>query len=276
MKENDALQVAYDFLKARVPFAPDVAVVLGSGLGAFAESIDIATTVDYREIPGFPVSTVAGHKGRFVFGLCGGVKVAVMQGRIHFYEGYEMWQVVMPVRLLGLLGARAVVLTNAAGGIRQGLSVGDFLLLRDQISCFVPSPLIGPNPQALGPRFPDMSEVYDPALRRVIGQAAEQMGIPLQEGVYVQLTGPNYETPAEIQMLAALGADAVGMSTACEAIAARHMGLRVAGVSCICNLAAGISPHPLSHQEVTDITRQRADDFVTLLASSVSALGEVI
>ncbi len=276
MKENDALQVAYDFLKARVPFAPDVAVVLGSGLGAFAESIDIATTVDYREIPGFPVSTVAGHKGRFVFGLCGGVKVAVMQGRIHFYEGYEMWQVVMPVRLLGLLGARAVVLTNAAGGIRQGLSVGDFLLLRDQISCFVPSPLIGPNPQALGPRFPDMSEVYDPALRRVIGQAADRMGIPLQEGVYVQLTGPNYETPAEIRMLAALGADAVGMSTACEAIAARHMGLRVAGVSCICNLAAGISPHPLSHQEVTDITRQRADDFVTLLASSVSALGEVI
>ena len=217
-------------------FVPQLALVLGSGLGDYGREVDVETVIPYQEIEGFPVSTAPGHAGRFLLGRVAGVKVAVMQGRVHYYEGYPMQDVVLPARLLGLMGARALLLTNTAGGVNYTMAPGDLMLLRDQITCFVPSPLIGPNEDRLGVRFPDMSHVYDEELSGIIRAAAARCGISLKEGVYCQLTGPQFESPAEIRMLRMLGADAVGMSTAVEAVAARHAGMRVAGVSCISNL----------------------------------------
>ncbi len=256
-------------VKAKVDFTPDVALVLGSGLGDYADEIDVAATLDYKEIEGFPISTVPLHKGRFVFGHAGGVPVVVMQGRVHYYEGYPMSDVVLPTRLMRMLGAKALFLTNASGGIRQGFHAGDFMLIRDHISTFVPSPLLGPNIEELGTRFPDMSHVYDDDLRQIVKKAACDLGIDLKEGVYVQLPGPAYETPAEINMCRAMGADAVGMSTACEAQAAKHMGMKVVGISCISNLAAGISPTPLTHEEISATADAVAPMFKLLLTMSI-------
>lgn len=254
-------------------FQPQLALVLGSGLGAFADSIRTSCVIDYAQIEGFPVSTVQGHRGRFVFGWIenrsAAIPVVIMQGRVHYYEGYSMEEVVLPIRLAGLLGAQVLFLTNASGGIREDFAAGDFMLITDQISSFVPSPLIGPNEEELGPRFPDMSRIYREDLQDAIRNAAKQEGIVLKEGVYIQFSGPNYESPAEIRMARTLGADAVGMSTACEAIAANHMGMRVCGISCISNPAAGLSKVPLSHAQVQAAADRAAEDFERLIRTSV-------
>ena len=250
-------------------FCAEIALVLGSGLGDYADQMEIAATVDYRDIEGFPVSTAPGHKGRFVFGYVKGVPVVVMQGRVHYYEGYDMTGVVLPIRLMKLMGAKVLFLTNASGGIRQGFHPGDLMLITGQISSFVPSPLIGENIPELGPRFPDMSHVYDEDLQQIVKKTACSLDIDLREGVYIQLKGPNYETPQEIHMCRVLGADAVGMSTACEAVAANHMGMKIVGISCISNLAAGISPTPLSEEEVIEAGRQVAEKFTALVTASI-------
>lgn len=273
MKEGyEKLNSCLKSVREKTDFKPEIALILGSGLGEYAEEIEIAATIDYKEIEGFPVSTVAGHKGRFIFGYVNRVPVVIMQGRVHYYEGYPMSDVVLPARLMGLMGAKILFLTNAAGGINGDFHAGDFMLIRDQIASFVPSPLIGANFEELGPRFPDMSDIYRRRLREVIRETAEEEGIPLKEGVYLQLTGPNYESPAEVQMCKLLGADAVGMSTACEAMAANHMGMAVCGISCITNMACGISKEPLSHAEVQETADRVAPLFKRLITASVTKL----
>ena len=252
-------------------FAPEIGIVLGSGLGDFARLVDRKAEVSYDSLPGFPVSTVAGHAGKLIFGYVRSVPVVVMQGRVHYYEGYSMEQVVAPIRLMGLLGAKKLLLTNAAGGVNTSFTPGDLMLITDHISAFVPSPLRGENPQELGPRFPDMSRVYDEEMGRAVLEAGEKLGESLQQGVYLQWQGPNYETPAEIRMFRTLGADAVGMSTVCEAIAARHMGLRVCAVSCITNMACGILPQPLSHEEVQQTANRVKDKFQALVLESLES-----
>ena len=252
-------------------FTPEIGIVLGSGLGDFARLVDRKAEVSYASLPGFPVSTVAGHAGKLIFGYVRSVPMVVMQGRVHYYEGYSMEQVVAPIRLMGLLGAKKLLLTNAAGGVNTSFTPGDLMLITDHISAFVPSPLRGENPQELGPRFPDMSRVYDKEMGRAVLEAGEKLGESLQQGVYLQWQGPNYETPAEIRMFRTLGADAVGMSTVCEAIAARHMGLRVCAVSCITNMACGILPQPLSHEEVQQTANRVKDKFQALVLESLES-----
>lgn len=252
-------------------FTPEIGIVLGSGLGDFARLVDRKAEVSYDSLPGFPVSTVAGHAGKLIFGYVRSVPVVVMQGRVHYYEGYSMEQVVAPIRLMGLLGAKKLLLTNAAGGVNTSFTPGDLMLITDHISAFVPSPLRGENPQELGPRFPDMSRVYDKEMGRAVLEAGEKLGESLQQGVYLQWQGPNYETPAEIRMFRTLGADAVGMSTVCEAIAARHMGLRVCAISCITNMACGILPQPLSHEEVQQTANRVKDKFQALVLESLES-----
>lgn len=253
---------------------PRIGLVLGSGLGGFAEHIEVETTLNYADIEGFPVSTVPGHAGRYIFGTVAGVPVVCMQGRVHYYEGYPMEDVVLPVRLMKMMGAQILLLTNAAGGVNETFSAGDFMMITDQISSFVPSPLTGPNIDELGERFPDMSEIYDNKLRRLMREAAEARGISLREGVYLQASGPNFESPAEIRFFSEAGADAVGMSTAVEAIAARHAGMRVAGISLIANPAAGMTASPLSHEEVQAAADQAARRFEELITSIITAIGD--
>ena len=264
-KVYERLLKCYQCFKEKIDFTPKIALILGSGLGDYAEQADIKAVLDYKDIEGFPVSTAPGHKGRFVFGYVGGVPVVIMQGRVHYYEGYSMQQVVMPIRLMRLMGASVLVLTNAAGGVSPELTPGDLMMLTGHIASFVPSPLVGPDSDALGTRFPDMSCVYDLGLRDLMRQSAAKQGLALREGVYLQVSGPQYETPEEIRMYGMLGADAVGMSTAAEAIAARHAGMRVCGISCITNLAAGLSPVPLSHREVQETSHRVAESFSALL-----------
>ncbi|MGN1304463.1 MAG: purine-nucleoside phosphorylase [Oscillospiraceae bacterium] len=274
-KAYERLQKCYECFKAKVNFVPDIALILGSGLGDYADTIKQEAVLEYKDIEGFPVSTVAGHKGRFVFGYVGDVKVVVMQGRVHYYEGYSMEDVVLPVRLMKLMGAKVLFLTNAAGGVNFDYSAGDFMLISDQI-CMAPSPLIGANLDELGPRFPDMSNIYDRELRKTVRDTAASLGIKLQEGVYIQLTGPNYESPAEIRMVRTLGADAVGMSTACEAIAANHCGLKTVGISCISNLACGITDKPLTHAEVQETADRAAPLFRQLVTESIKNIASSI
>ena len=268
----EKLERCYKSVRKRTDFVHRVALVLGSGLGDYAEEIQIEKILPYEEIEGFPVSTVPGHKGRFIFGYVGPVPVVIMQGRVHYYEGYSMQDVVLPTRLMGMMGAKKVLLTNAAGGVNPSFRPGDFMLITDHITTAVPSPLIGPNIEELGTRFPDMSEVYSKKLQDIIRKSAKDCGIPLQEGVYVQLTGPNYETPAEIRMVRSWGADAVGMSTACEAMAARHMGMEVCGISCITNMAAGVSDAKLNHAEVQETADRVAKDFEKLVTDVITAI----
>lgn len=269
---KNKLQTCLASIREKTDFKPEIALILGSGLGDYADGIQIETTVDYSEIEGFPVSTVTGHKGRFVFGYVGKVPVVIMQGRVHYYEGYPMTDVVLPTRLMGLLGAKKLILTNAAGGINEHFRPGDFMMITDHIATGVPSPLIGPNLEELGPRFPDMSEVYSRRIQDVIREAASDCGISLREGVYVQLTGPNYETPAEVKMCKIWGGDAVGMSTACEAVTARHMGMEIGGISCITNLAAGISKEKLDHKEVQETADRVSKDFKRLVTKIIETM----
>ena len=269
------LEACLEAVKDRIPFTPKAAVILGSGLGDFAAECGMEAVIPYEEIEGFPVSTVAGHAGRFVFGHIQGTPVVLMQGRVHYYEGYSMSDVVLPVRLMRRMGAEVLLLTNASGGIMPDCTAGDLMIITDQISSFVPSPLIGPNADSLGVRFPDMSHIYDPELIALMRQTAEEDAIAVREGVYVQLTGPNYESPAEIRLLRTLGADAVGMSTAVEAVAAVHAGFKVCGLSCIANKAAGISEKPLSHEEVQEASAAAAPRIRTLLRDLIGKLAEV-
>ena len=272
----DKLNNALEYVRSKAAFVPKVALVLGSGLGGLADEIDIVSTVSYNEIPGFPVSTVAGHEGRFVFGHLEGVPVVVMQGRVHFYEGYDIHDVVLPIRLMGLLGAKILFLTNAAGGINKSFGKGVLMMITDHISSLVPSPLVGENLDSLGVRFTDMTEVYSKRLRKVISDAASELSIEVAEGVYIQTSGPNYETPAEINAYERLGADAVGMSTACEAMAARHMGFEICGISCITNMAAGRNDAPLIHEEVKETADRVAGDFKRLVKLSVANMEKTV
>ena len=259
------------YLKKKIgTFRPAAAAVLGSGLGGYAKSRSVLAEfeIEYSEIPGFPVSTVPGHAGKFVFAVVQGVPAVLMQGRIHMYEGYSAADTVLPIRVMRLLGAENLILTNAAGGINRDFRPGDLMLIRDHITTAVPSPLIGPNMDKLGPRFPDMSEVYSVRMRNVVKDAAEKLGITLKEGVYMQFSGPNYETPAEIRMCRVWGADAAGMSTACEAMAARHMGMEVCGISCITNQAAGMG-EKLDHKEVQETADRVSREFAGLVTEVI-------
>lgn len=273
-KVYEKLMKCTNAVKSKITFQPKVALILGSGLGDYAEEMDIVETVEYTDIEDFPISTVAGHQGRFLFGYVEGVPVVAMQGRVHFYEGYAMSDVVLPTRLMGLLGAETIILTNAAGGVNCSFQPGDLMMITDHITTMVPSPLIGRNLDELGPRFPDMSEVYKKELRAIIKQAARNVNVSLQQGVYMQFTGPNYETPAEIRMCRSMGGDAAGMSTACEAMAANHMGMKVCGISCITNLAAGMSAKPLDHKEVQETADRVSMEFKKLVTETIRLLGE--
>ena len=265
----EKLMKCFECVQQKITIKPEIALILGSGLGDYADTMEVVETLDYHDIEGFPVSTVPGHKGRFVFGYAGGVPIVAMQGRVHFYEGYKPQDVVLPIRLMKLMGAKVLFLTNAAGGINRSFNAGDFMLITDQISMSVPSPLIGENIDELGVRFPDMSEVYSRRLRKIIENSAVTAGVPLRRGVYIQTTGPQYETPAEIRAYERLGADAVGMSTAIEAIAARHAGMEICGISCISNLAAGISVNPLTHAEVQETADRVAPLFKKLVTQAI-------
>ena len=248
---------------------PEVALVLGSGLGALADAVEDATVVPYDSLDGFPVSTAPGHAGRFVFGTLAGVPVVVMQGRVHYYEGYPMEDVVLPVRLLARRGVKRFILTNAAGGMQKGMKPGDLMLITDHISSLIQSPLLGPNIDELGVRFPDMTQVYDLEMQDAIRTAARDLGIDLKEGVYIQISGPQFETPTEIRTYQGMGADATGMSTVVEAIALRHMGARVAGISCISNLASGLGDSLLTSEDVNETGAAVAETFTALLKEVV-------
>ena len=259
-------------VRKKTDFVPKVALILGSGLGDLAEQIDIDSVLSYADIEGFPRSTVTGHKGRFVFGFIEKTPVVIMQGRIHYYEGYSMEDVVLPVRLMQAMGANILFLTNAAGGLGDGFQCGDLMMITDQVSSFVPNPLLGENEDELGVRFPDMSEIYNKNLQQIIQASAKELGISLKEGTYLQFTGPSYETPAEIRMCKILGASAVGMSTAVEAITANHMGMKICGISFISNLAAGISKQQLSHEEVKNAADEVAPRFQALVKRAISKM----
>lgn len=273
-KQYEKLKKCYDYCRTVTDFQPKVGLILGSGLGNYAKNMKIVCEIPYGDIPGFPVSTVQGHAGRFLFGYIGNVPVVLMKGRVHFYEGYAMEDVVLPTRLMKLLGIEVLFLTNAAGGINRSSTTGDFMMITDQISSFVPSPLVGENISELGERFPDMSHIYDVELCKLIRQTAAEEQIPIQEGIYVQSSGPNFESPAEIRMFATLGADAVGMSTACEAMAARHAGVRVCGVSCISNMAAGILEEDFTHLDVQEVAERRAEEFERLVTKVIKKIFE--
>lgn len=277
-KEFEKINHCLEQIRSKTDFEPLMAVVLGSGLGGYASKMEVVCEIPYSEIDGFPVSTVQGHDGRFLFGYVESVPIVAMKGRVHFYEGYAIDDVVLPIRTMGLLGAKYILLTNAAGGIDLDFEPGDLMLIEDHISSFIRSPLIGENIEELGVRFPDMSRVYDLKLCECIRRAASSEGIDIKEGTYLQTSGPQFETPTEIKMFRTLGASAVGMSTVVEAIAAHHMGLRVCGISCISNMAAGILDQPLTHSEVqitADKVAHKFERLVSGLIKEISRLKEV-
>jgi purine-nucleoside phosphorylase len=268
----DEIKRAAGAIAARVPQVPRMAVVLGSGLGDFAGSLADAVSIPYGDLPNWPASQVVGHEGRLVVGTTQGHLVAALSGRCHAYEGYDLKAVTFAVRALGLLGVKTLVLTNAAGGVNTGFAQGALMVIDDHINLTGGNPLVGANDDRFGPRFPDMSEVYSARLRRLADEAGRECGLALRHGVYVALLGPSYETPAEIRYLRTIGSDAVGMSTVPEAIAARHMGMEVLGISCITNMAAGVLPRPLDHQEVMDTARRVRGQFIALLEGIIGRL----
>jgi purine-nucleoside phosphorylase len=267
-------ETAAQFVLQRTPLRPQIGLVLGSGLGSFADSLTGATRIPYAEIPAFPRSTAIGHAGQMVIGEAGNVPVAVMQGRVHLYEGYSAHEVAFPMRVFGRMGIRAVILTNAAGGINLNYQQGALVLIRDHINLQGANPLVGPNDDRLGVRFPDMTQAYDKIYRAAAREEAAKLGMTLHEGVYAALLGPSYETPAEIKYLRTIGADLVGMSTAFEVIAARHMGIKVLAISCVTNMAAGILDHPLSHQEVMETGERVKSSFEGLLRALLPRIAE--
>ncbi len=270
----EKMQEAARYVQDQLPGVPKIGMILGSGLGVLADELEQPAAVPYEDIPHFPVSTVQGHAGRLVFGYLSGVPVLMMQGRFHYYEGYAMQEVVFPVRVMRLLGIADLLVTNAAGGVNQGFSPGNLMVITDHIKFFDDNPLRGPNMEAFGPRFFDLSAAYDPKLRSLAQEAADHLGLSLREGVYAFMPGPNFETPAEISMLRTLGADAVGMSTVPEVITAVHSGMRVLGISCITNMAAGILPQPLSHEEVMETGSRVRSVFAALLQQIVGRWAE--
>lgn len=271
----EKVQECLGVVKKRAPgLAPKAAIILGSGLGDFADSLDGKVVIPYSELPHFPQSSVVGHAGRLVLGTLQGQTIVAMQGRVHFYEGYEAWQVAFPARVLCAMKPNALVVTNAAGGINLDFKVGDLMAITDHINLSGWNALVGHNDERFGPRFPDMSHAYDPALRAKLLECAKQEGVGLRQGVYACMSGPSYETPAEIRMLRTVGADAVGMSTVPEVVAASHMGIKVAGISCVTNLAAGIGKEPLSHAEVSEVANRVRGVFGRLLARFLPAVAK--
>jgi purine-nucleoside phosphorylase len=277
----DKITEAAEYIRSRCKFEPKIALVLGSGLGAFADTLEDATVISYDEIPHFAKSTVEGHAGKLVIGKVCGVPVIVQQGRFHYYEGYDMEQVMLPVRAFSMIGVETLILTNAAGSIRTSVSPGTLMLIRDHINLMGENPLRGPNDNRIGPRFPDMTAVYDRDLQTMVYGLAQEMAAErgddserfLWRGVYCALSGPTYETPSEIRMLRILGADAVGMSTVPEAIAARHRGMRVLGISCISNVAAGMTDAPINHEEVMEMGLKVSGLFQELLQKTITKIG---
>ena len=270
--EFEKVQQAARLIEGRTTLRPRIGLVLGSGLGAFAEGLEDATAIPYQQIPHFPVSTAVGHAGRLVVGQCAKIPVAVMQGRVHFYEGYSLREVTFPIRVLGALGIRALVFTNAAGGINRKLRARGLLLIRDHLNFQGSNPLLGANDERFGPRFPDMTEAYSRKFRTTAKQVARKLRLRLFEGVYAALHGPSYETPAEIRALARLGADVVGMSTVPEVIVANHMGIEVLGISCVTNMAAGISKQKINHDEVLEAGERVSRQFTAFLRALIPAL----
>ena len=265
MDLTQKIMLAAEYIKTRTELRPAIGMILGSGLGDFADTLEDAVRIPYGEIPNFPVPTVPGHSGAMVFGKKCGQTVVVLQGRIHYYEGLSQREITLPVRVLAALGVKALVLTNACGGVNISFHPGDLMLISDHINLSGSNPLVGPNLDAFGPRFPDMSDLYTKTLRSAIKEKAAAAGISLQEGVYGMYSGPNYETPAEIRMYRILGADTVGMSTVPEALVAGHCGMQVVGISCITNMAAGVLPVKLSHAEVIETAALVHDKFQNLL-----------
>ena len=266
------IKEAVETIRSQTPLKPAIGIVLGSGLGAVAEQVTEPTVIPFTEIPHFYRTTIEGHKGQAIIGKISGVPVVVLQGRFHFYEGYAMEDVVFPVRAICALGIDTLVLTNAAGGINTRFRAGDLMLIEDHLNLMGDNPLRGPHLDKLGPRFPDLSEAYNKSCLETLESVANELEIPVHKGVYAGLLGPTYETPAEVRMLRTLGADAVGMSTVPESIAANHLGVRVAAISCITNLAAGLSPHKLNHQEVIEISKIGADKMKRILVSAIPHL----
>jgi len=266
------IKEAVSYIEPKLSVKPTLGLVLGSGLGVLADEIENPVIIPYQEIPGFTVSTVVGHKGQLVIGTLEGKQVVAMQGRFHYYEGHGLDAVTFPIRVMKALGVDTIIVTNAAGGINETFQPGDLMLISDHINMTFRNPLIGPNDDSLGVRFPDMSEAYSKRLRALAKEVAAEQGIQLQEGVYVGLLGPSYETPAEIRMLRILGGDAVGMSTVPEVIVARHMNMNVLGISCISNMAAGMLEQPLSHEEVMETTEKVKTQFLQLIHGIVAKL----
>jgi purine-nucleoside phosphorylase len=270
----DSINEAVEFIRSRSSIQPEVGIVLGSGLGNVVDALDVETAIPYSDIPGARASTVMGHSGKLVLGRAGSLPVAVMQGRVHFYEGYSMDEVLFLARVVGRLGIRKLIVTNAAGGVNTAYTPGDLMLISDHINFMGMNPLRGPNIEALGARFPDMSEAYPASLRDLAKEVGKEIGLTLQEGVYLALSGPTYETPAEIRAFRVLGADAVGMSTVPEVIAMSHMGIPVLGISCITNMAAGILKQKLHHQEVMDTTARVQKEFTALVLGVLEKFGK--
>lgn len=271
---SEKIYEAAEFLKKKYQNTPKIGLILGSGLGVLADEIENPVKIPYGEIPHFPVSTVEGHAGQLVFGVLGGVEVVAMQGRFHFYEGYKMEQVTFPVRVMKAIGVDILIVTNAAGGVNENFAPGDLMIITDHINFTGTNPLIGPNDTKFGVRFPDMSEAYSKELRTLAKETASRLGLDVREGVYFGFPGPVYETPAEIRMVRVLGGDAVGMSTVPEVIVARHSGLKVLGISCISNMAAGILDQPLTHDEVIETTEKVKADFLRYIKEIVKNLQE--
>jgi len=269
------IQKAASFLKEKYIQQPQIGLILGSGLGVLGDEIEQPIKIPYDEIPYFPTSTVEGHEGQLVFGLLNGVQVVVMQGRFHYYEGYSFDKVTFPVRVMKELGIEQLIVTNAAGGVNEGFTPGDLMLITDHINNMGSNPLIGPNDSRFGVRFPDMSEAYSSKLRNIAKKIASSLNLKIQEGVYVGNTGPTYETPAEIRMIRTLGGDAIGMSTVPEVIVARHAGLEVLGISCISNMAAGILDQPLNHEEVIETIEKVKTDFLRYVKAIVAVFGHL-
>jgi purine-nucleoside phosphorylase len=272
MSHYDDVEEAVDAIRSRVPEVPGIAIVLGSGLGDFASALDDAVSMAYGDLPHWPASRVVGHEGRLAIGRSRGRLIAALAGRSHAYEGHDLQTVTFAVRVLGVLGVKTLILTNAAGGVNTGFLRGALMVIDDHINLLGNNPLAGPNDERFGPRFPDMTEVYSQRLRRIADEAGRELGLVLPHGVYVALLGPSYETPAEIRYLRTIGADAVGMSTVPEAIVARQMGMEVLGLSCISNMAAGVLPQPLHHDEVLETTRRVRGQFIALLEGILDRL----